>query len=100
MINKTEENITKEIHTFKLPISGKKVEMSDVKKADGHMLMKARLCADENVSAGIFILSKLCKIDDEVVTPEDILDLDMEDVVAMEDEYISLKKKSVLKSKI
>ena len=80
------------LHTFKLPISGKTVEMSDVRKADGHMLIRARMLADDVVSAGVYILSQLCKIDGKDVTAEDILDLDMEDVVALEDQYLTLKK--------
>ncbi|MBQ9688017.1 hypothetical protein IJV79_00110 [bacterium] len=82
-------------HQFRLPISSKTVEIEDVKKADGHMLMKARMLADSSISSGIYVLSMLCKIDGESVTAEEILDLDMEDVLAMEDEYIKLKKKLV-----
>ena len=85
------------LYTFKLPISDKTVEMSDVRKADGHMLIKARMLADDVVSAGVYILSQLCKIDGQEVTAEDILDLDMEDVVALEDEYLALKKKCPVK---
>lgn len=92
----TENNL----HTFKLPISGKTVEMSDVRKADGHMLIKARMLADDVVSAGVYILSQLCKIDGKDVTAEDILDLDMEDVVELEDQYLNLKKKLISPPKI
>ena len=88
------------LYTFKLPISGKTVEMSDVRKADGHMLIKARMLADDVVSAGVYILSQLCKIDGKDVTAEDILDLDMEDVVALEDHYLTLKKNLISVQKI
>lgn len=81
-----------EIRTFKLPICGKTVEFDDVRRADGHLLMRARQLADERISAGIHILASLCKIDGEKVTADDILDLDMEDVVALEDKYLALKK--------
>lgn len=82
------ENMT----TFKLPISGKTVEFDDVKKADGHLLMRARMLADERISAGVHILTALCKIDGEKISADDLLDLDMEDVVALEDKYLALKK--------
>lgn len=91
MVMKKQKEDNKNI--FTLPISGKTVEMTDVKKADGHMLMKARMIADTDISAGIYILSQLCKIDGNDVTVDDILDLDMEDVVAIEDVYLKLKKK-------
>ena len=86
-------------NSFKLPISGKQVEMDDVRKADGHLLMKARLLSDNGISAGIYILAELCKFDGEKFTADDILDLDMEDVVALEDFYFATKKKLILTQK-
>jgi hypothetical protein len=86
---KTSEDI------FTLPISGKTVELDDVKKADGHLLMKARAMADENMSAGIYVLSKLCKINGKQLTADEILDLDLEDVVYLEQLYIDSKKKLI-----
>lgn len=86
-------------YTFTLPISGKTVEMADVKKADGHMLMKVRKLADDAANAGVYIMAELCKIDGEKVTADDILDLDLEDVVAIENEYIEQKKKLTLTQK-
>ncbi|MBR1754016.1 hypothetical protein IJ732_04190 [bacterium] len=78
--------------TFKLPMSNKTVEFDNVQNADGHLLMRARMLADERVSPGVHILAALCKIDGEKVTADDILDLELEDVVALEDYYLTLKK--------
>ena len=96
----TKKNEQKEnLYTFQLPISGKTVEMQDVRKADGHMLMKVRKMTDDHVNTGVYIMAELCKINGEKVTPEDILDLDMEDVVTIENEYIEQKKKLTLARK-
>ena len=86
----------KQIYTFTLPVSGKIVEMADVKKADGRMLMKARKMVDDQINTGIYIMAELCKIDGEKVTVDDILDLDMEDVVEIENQYVEQKKKLIL----
>ena len=86
-------------YTFELPISGKTVEMADVRKADGHLLMKVRRMAEDDISTSVYVLAELCKINGEKVTPEDILDLDMEDVLTIETEYLEQKKKLILTKK-
>lgn len=75
-----------------LPISDKKVEFIDVSKADGHMLMRARKASGGDISTGIYVMAEIITIDGEKVTAHDILDLDLEDVSAIEDKYIELKK--------
>ena len=75
-----------------LPMSDKKVEFNDISKADGHMLLRARKLSGGDVSTSIYILAELITIDGEKVTAHDILDLDLEDVSAIEDKYLELKK--------
>ena len=89
---KKQENKTNDENILILPISGKKVEFDDIKKADGHLLIKARQAAEGGAATAAFIYAELCKIDGEKVTAEDILDLPLEDVVAIEDKYVELKK--------
>ena len=80
-------------HSFTLPISGKKVEFFDIQRADGHMLMKARMLCSEGTSVGLYILSQICKVDGEQITQQDIMDMDFEDVIELENQYTNLKKK-------
>lgn len=89
---KKQENQTNDENILILPISGKKVEFDDIRKADGHLLLKARQVAEGTAATAAFIYAELCKINGEKVTAEDILDLPLEDVVAIEDKYIELKK--------
>ena len=89
---KKQENQTNDENILILPISGKKVEFDDIRKADGHLLLKARQAAEGTAATAAFIYAELCKINGEKVTAEDILDLPLEDVVAIEDKYIELKK--------
>ncbi len=89
---KKQENQTNNENILILPISGKTVEFEDIRKADGRLLLKARMAAEGGIKTAGFIYAELCKIDGEKVTADDILDLPLEDFVAIEDKYADLKK--------
>lgn len=84
------ENIQVPDDEIVLPVSGMKVKM-DVTKATGHTLMQARQESGGGVEQGVFLMAKLCTFDGEEKTAFDILDLDAEDVLALEDYYIKKK---------
>jgi len=80
-------------HTFYLPVCGKKVQFFDIQRADGHMLMKARMLSTDGASVGMYVLAQICTFDGEKLTQADIMDMDFEDVMTLENEYYALKKK-------
>lgn len=86
-------NINAPDNEIVLPISGIKVKMN-VKKSNGHRLMQARRESGGGVEQGVFFMAKFCTFDGKEKTAFDILDLDAEDVIALEDFYI--KKKNFL----
>ncbi len=92
MVKRQEEKQENNENIIVLPISGKTAEFEDIRKADGHLLLKARMAAEGGIKTAGFIYAELCKIDGEKVTADDILDLALEDFVAIEDKYADLKK--------
>ncbi|MCR5260644.1 MAG: hypothetical protein K6C94_02280 [Candidatus Gastranaerophilales bacterium] len=90
--NKTKNENNPKIINFELS-DGKKVEM-DLTKANGKLLMKARLQQDktQGVSLSVFILSLLCTFNGSRLSPDEILDLDLDDVLLLETVYTTKKK--------
>lgn len=88
--DKTEGNA--ELLNFKLS-DGKSVEM-DLAKANGRMLMNARMMQEktQGISLSVFILSLLCKFNGQKYSPDEILDLNLDDVLLLEMAYQTKKK--------
>lgn len=72
---------------------GKKAEM-DLSKANGHLLMKARMQQNARleISQSVFVLALLCKIDGRDYSVDEILDLPLEDVLLLEMVFQTKKK--------
>lgn len=83
-ILKTEEN------TLVLPISQVKVKMN-FDGLNGHTLIKIRKEADSEELIGTFLIAEISTFNGEKKTAFDILDMDMDDVLALESFYVKKK---------
>ena len=88
----TKAEVTNSDDEIVLPMSGLVVRMDNIAEATGHMLMTARKECGGNARTGVFVMAKIATFNGEKKTAFDILDMDMEDVVALEDFYIKKKK--------
>ncbi|MGN0014514.1 MAG: hypothetical protein ACI37T_03755 [Candidatus Gastranaerophilaceae bacterium] len=72
---------------------GKTVEM-DLSKAKGKLLMEARMQQEktQGISLSVFILALLCTFNGNKYTPDEILDLELDDVLLLETVYQTKKK--------
>lgn len=72
---------------------GQKVEM-DLSKANGKLLMTARMQQEktQGVSLSVFILALLCTFNGQRYSPDEILDLQLDDVLLLETVYQTKKK--------
>ncbi|MGN1125535.1 MAG: hypothetical protein ACI4SM_05050 [Candidatus Gastranaerophilaceae bacterium] len=93
-----EQEVKKPDDVLILPVSGLEVKM-DTTKATGHALMQARQESNGGATSGVFLIAKLATFDGEQKTGFDILDLDAEDVLALEDYYIQKKTYQILTRK-
>lgn len=93
-----EQEIKKPDDVLILPVSGLEVKM-DTTKATGHTLMQARQESNGVATSGVFLIAKLATFNGELKTGFDILDLDAEDVLALEDYYIQKKTYQILTRK-
>lgn len=88
--NKAEDNP----YIIKFELSdGKNVEM-DLTKAKGKLLMEARMQQEktQGISLSVFILALLCTFNGNKYTPDEILDLELDDVLLLETVYQTKKK--------
>ena len=93
-----EQEVKKPDDVLILPVSGLEVKM-DTTKATGHVLMQARQESNGGATSGVFLIAKLATFNGEQKTGFDILDLDAEDVLALEDYYIQKKTYQILTRK-
>ena len=72
---------------------GKNVEM-DLSKANGKLLMNARMQQEktQGISLSVFILALLCTFNGQKYSPDEILDLNLDDVLLLETVYQTKKK--------
>lgn len=93
-----EQEVKKPDDVLILPVSGLEVKM-DTTKATGHVLIQARQESNGGATSGVFVIAKLATFNGEQKTGFDILDLDAEDVLALEDYYIQKKTYQILTRK-
>lgn len=79
-----------------LPISGIKVEM-DLENSTGETLRKIRKqCINDEDLLGLTMVAEVATFDGEKKTAYDILDMDMDDVLAIEEFYAKKKAQRIL----